>query len=135
MSTFTVIALLCVIGVLLSAMFLAYKYTHPRKLSKERQKFFYNQLWKIQGYADAKMIIVDIDKWYHKVLQEIWNSGDFGTILKSQPREIGNIQKIRDLHKLRNTLVHDFREFDKKILATKAYEYVQEAQKLLQTVS
>jgi hypothetical protein len=69
--------------------------------------------------TDAKALIIDLDKLYHKILLGIGHEGDFGSILKSEPREIGDIGKIWELHKIRNKLVHDFSTFDEVFLKKK----------------
>jgi uncharacterized protein YutE (UPF0331/DUF86 family) len=61
--------------------------------------------------------------------------GTFGEILKSKPREIDDLNKIWELHKLRNKLVHDFDLLDDIILTKKSKEYQKEFEKLLKKVS
>lgn len=67
--------------------------------------------------------IIQYDKIYHHTLKELWYSGSFGEILKRNPREIKNIQDIWDLHKLRNSLVHDLKNWDENILRKQAESY------------
>lgn len=51
--------------------------------------------------------IIDYDKLYHKILLKAWYQWTFWDILKSKPKEIQNINKIWNLHKIRNHLVHE----------------------------
>jgi uncharacterized protein YutE (UPF0331/DUF86 family) len=51
--------------------------------------------------------------------------------LKLEPKEISDINKIWELHKLRNKLVHDFDLLDDGILNKKAEEYKGEIERLL----
>jgi hypothetical protein len=55
--------------------------------------------------------------------------------LKQKPKEIKNIAKIWELHKIRNKLVHDFDYFDEKLLIQKNKEYFLEIKNLLDYVS
>ena len=61
----------------------------------------------------------------------MWYEGNFWEILKLNPEEIKNINKIWELHKLRNKLVHDFDLLEEVILNRKSKEYKQEILKLL----
>lgn len=51
--------------------------------------------------------IIDYDKLYHKILLKAWYKWAFWDILKSHPKEIKNLNKIWELHKVRNYLVHE----------------------------
>jgi hypothetical protein len=55
--------------------------------------------------------------------------------LKSEPREIGDINKIWNLHKVRNKLVHDFNTHSEDFLRRNADEYKMEVEILLRKVS
>lgn len=136
MNLITLFLILIPLSVICWWVYLAYKYTHPRKLSGEKAHFFVWTYKKIVGNtSDSKALIIDLDKLYHKVLLWIWHNGDFGSILKSEPREIGDINKIWELHKLRNKLVHDFHVHEDGFLRKQADEYKKEVQKLLEKVS
>lgn len=67
--------------------------------------------------------IIQYDKIYHHTLKKLGYQGSFGEILKRNPREIKNIETIWELHKLRNSLVHELRERDEKILQKQAQRY------------
>jgi uncharacterized protein YutE (UPF0331/DUF86 family) len=51
--------------------------------------------------------------------------------LKLEPSEIVDLQKIWELHKLRNKLVHDFDLLSEKILKQKSKDYINEFNKLI----
>ena len=51
--------------------------------------------------------IIDYDKLYHKILLKAWYKGNFWDILKKNPSQIWDINKIWKLHKVRNELVHE----------------------------
>ena len=70
-----------------------------------------------------KVQIIECDKIYHHILKDLWYSGSFGEILKRRPKEISDLDQIWDLHKLRNSLVHELKERDQKYLERLANEY------------
>ena len=47
-------------------------------------------------------------------------------MIKLEPNEIWNINKVWELHKLRNKLVHDFDLIDEKVLQKAENEYFRE---------
>lgn len=102
-----------------------------KKLSKEKIKDFEKKLKQINTNISSKEKIIDSDKLYHKILQEAWYSWDFWEILKQKPLIINDLDKIWELHKIRNKLVHDFDQFDERVLLTKSNEFVKEIEKLL----
>lgn len=102
-----------------------------KKLSKEKIKDFEKKLKQINTNISSKEKIIDSDKLYHKILQEAWYNWDFWEILKQKPLIINDLDKIWELHKIRNKLVHDFDQFDERVLLTKSNEFVKEIEKLL----
>jgi hypothetical protein len=54
--------------------------------------------------------------------------------LKSEPKVILNINKIWELHKLRNQLVHNFDLISNDILKKKALEYEKNISELLKII-
>ena len=56
----------------------------------------------------------------------MWYDWNFWDILKLEPNEIWNINKVWELHKLRNKLVHDFDLIDEKVLQKAENEYFRE---------
>lgn len=102
-----------------------------KKLSKEKIKYFQKKLKQIGANISSKEKIIDSDKLYHKILQEAWYNWDFWEILKQKPIIIWDLDKIWELHKIRNKLVHDFDQFDERLLLTKSNEFVKEIEKLL----
>ena len=129
------IILLTVLFIVIFGILLVIKFSKSRGVSGEKKVFFEKNLRKISVDVDKKHKIIDLDKLYHKLLLEIWHEGTFGDILKSEPREIDNLNKIWELHKLRNKLVHDFDLLDERILTRKSIEYQKEFEKLLKKVS
>ncbi|MCP4523607.1 MAG: hypothetical protein GY828_05320 [Candidatus Gracilibacteria bacterium] len=108
------------------------KFSGKRKLNPTKHKHFQVLLRRINKSLSSKEKIVDMDKLYHKVLLEIGYQGTFGEILKGVPNEISDINKVWEIHKLRNKLVHDFDNHDEKYLRKKANEYTRELEKLLE---
>ncbi len=129
------IILFLVLLIIIFWFYLIIKFSKNRKLPDNKRQFFVRNLKKISGGIDRKHQIIDFDKLYHKLLLEIWHEWSFGDILKSKPREIDNLNKIWELHKLRNKLVHDFDLLEEVILIKKAKEYEKELVKLLKKVS
>jgi uncharacterized protein YutE (UPF0331/DUF86 family) len=71
---------------------------------------------------------------YHKILQELGYRGNFGDILKRNPPEIEDTQKIWQLHKLRNTLVHEMIS-PKENLEKLSQEYRKTIEEFLQKIT
>jgi len=107
------------------------KFSKKRKLDSKQLQHFKTLLQKIQRGVSTKEKIVDMDKLYHKILHALWYSGTFGEILKAEPNEIWDIQKIWDLHKLRNKLVHEFDNHSEKYLREAERDYKKQVQVLL----
>lgn len=107
------------------------KFTKKKTLNKLQKSNLKKLLKEINLTKENRQKIIDYDKLYHKILREMWYDWDFGSILKTNPKEIKNIDKIWDLHRLRNKLVHDFEYFWKELLSKGAKEYKTEIEKLL----
>lgn len=122
--------IILVILVLLYATFWFIKL--KRKRLSESKKNFLNWLLKeIEKQKNTRQEIIDYDKLYHRILKELWYKGDFWNILKSNPKEISDINKIWDLHKFRNKLVHDFDNFSENVIIKSSNDYKLEIKKLL----
>lgn len=106
-----------------------------KKLSKEKIKDFEKKLKQINANISPKEKIIDSDKLYHKILQEVWYNWDFWEILKQKPIIIWDLDKIWELHKVRNKLVHDFDNHAETFLRDKSKEYFKEIEKLLKKLS
>jgi hypothetical protein len=131
----TIILLLIPISVILWWIILAYKYSHPRKLPKAKLNFLLKEYKKILQNNNPKHSIIDIDKMYHKVLLQIWHKWSFWEVLKKEPKEIWDINKIWELHKIRNKLVHDFDAYKTNFLKQKRNEYKKEMETLFKKIS
>ncbi len=108
------------------AIFTVIRLSIKKKIPKQR-KAYLNKLFKdisIKNWSKEK--IIDYDKLYHKILIEMWYDWNFWDILKLEPNEIWNINKVWELHKLRNKLVHDFDLIDEKVLQKAENEYFRE---------
>lgn len=105
--------------------------SRKKKLTEEKKEYFKQLLKQIENQTEAKQKIIDYDKLYHKILLELWYKWDFWSILKISPMVISDIDKIWELHKFRNKLVHDFDLFNANILNKKENEYKTELEKLL----
>ena len=113
-------------------IFLLFKFRNKKKkISLTKITFLNKQLKKVIVNWSYKEQIIDIDKLYHKVLVEGWYNWTFWEILKSEAREIWNLNKIWELHKLRNKLVHDFDTSSETVLKNKSLEYKNEFNKLI----
>lgn len=128
MSLFLVIIILLVLWVFFLVFFLWKK----KKLWEGRRKYFLQILSKVKKNSSSKSKIIDYDKLYHNILKDIWYKWTFWEILKSNPKVIININKIWELHKLRNKLVHEFDEHES--LDSKAIEYEKEIKNLFNDV-
>lgn len=123
--------IIIVVFVLLVWIFLIFKFKKTYTISKQKKEFFNQQLKKIINLNSYKEQIIDIDKLYHKILLEAGYNWTFWEILKSKPSEIWNINNIWELHKIRNTLVHDFDSSSEQNLKEKVNNYILETKKIL----
>jgi len=123
-----VIFIMCIISVWI---FLGLNFKKKYRISDYKRKYFYSQLESISSYNSYKWQIIDLDKLYHKILLEAWYFWSFWEILKQEPSEIENINKIWELHKIRNSIVHDFTPTFENVLKEKSIDYENEIKKLL----
>lgn len=126
MNLYIYILILFFISLFSYAIFTVIRLSIKKKIPKQR-KAYLNKLFKdisIKNWSKEK--IIDYDKLYHKILIEMWYDWNFWDILKLEPNEIWNINKVWELHKLRNKLVHDFDLIDEKVLQKAENEYFKE---------
>lgn len=127
-----IVILLVILAVLYFAFF---KLKNKNKFSAEKIKDFQKKLKQIGSNISSKEKIIDADKLYHKILQETWYIGDFWSILKQKPMIICDLDKIWELHKVRNKLVHDFDNYTETFLRDTSKEYIIQIEKLLKKIS
>ena len=120
---------------LILAIFLLFIFRNKKKKLTSKQKKEIIKLFnKIKKSSSNKEKIIDFDKLYHKILQELWYSWSFGEILKKEPKEVLNLNKIWELHKLRNNLVHSFDWEKEDFLEKKQKEYIKEINLILKNI-
>ncbi len=126
------ILLVVFIIIIIFIFFLVYIYSRKSVLSDFDKKDLFNKYKKIlNSNISYKEKIIDFDKLFHLILQKIGYIWSFWDILKQNPKEIININKIWELHKLRNKLVHDFDLLSDSILRKKVREYEYEIKRIL----
>lgn len=116
-------------------LLLFFKFSRKKKLPKEKVKYFKKITKNNLLIKSEKEKLINSDKIYHKILLELSYNWTFWEILKKKPKEISNINKIWELHKIRNKLVHDFDLFDEKVLFNKNKDYELEINNILNYVS
>lgn len=114
------------ISIISYSIFTVIKFSLKKKIPKEKKDYLNKLLRDISSKNWGKEKIIDYDKLYHKILLEMWYNWTFWEILKMEPNEIWNINKVWELHKLRNKLVHDFDFIDEKYLKKKENDYKDE---------
>ena len=129
------LSVLLFLGTLISWIFLVIKYSKKKTLSSEKVILFTKLLKRNMHQVSPKAKLIDYDKLYHKILNELGYWGSFWEALKLEPKEVTNIDKIWKLHKLRNKLVHDFDDYEERHLRRQASEYEKEIKKLLKWTS
>lgn len=92
--------------------------TIDKKVCKELVCF----VWKANKLS-PKQQVIEYDKIYHHTLKKLWYDGTFGEILKAKPKEIKNLNEIWELHKFRNTLVHELRDLDERFILKQGKRY------------
>ena len=107
------------------------KFSKKKKLSEADKKELKNIFKNMKVNKSDKEKLIDYDKLYHKILQQFWYTWTFWEILKTKPNEIWNLNKVWELHKLRNKLVHDVDEEIKENLFLKVKEYEKEIEIIL----
>ena len=117
------------------ALFLLFIFRNKKKkLTSSQKKEIITFFNKIKKFRSNKEKIIDFDKLYHRILKDLWYKWSFGEILKKEPKEILNLNKIWELHKLRNNLVHQFNWEKEDFLEKKSKEYIKEIQKILKNI-
>lgn len=107
------------------------KFSKKKKLSEADKKELKNIFKNMKVNKSDKEKLIDYDKLYHKILQRFWYNWTFWEILKTKPNEIWNLNRVWELHKLRNKLVHDVDEKIKENLSLKTKEYEKEIEIIL----
>lgn len=109
-----------------------FKFKFKKKISKEIYDLYMKKIRFLENpkFSNREKII-EIDKYFHIILKEAWYVWDFWAILKKEPKVVNDLNKIWELHKLRNTLVHDTKDFEDKFLRNKRKDYEKELEKLL----
>lgn len=105
-----------------------------RKITKKQCK---NSICYIDRASNmpAKQAIIEYDKIYHHILKDLGYSGSFGQILKRNPREISQLNDVWEVHKLRNSLVHEMRDHDSEYLERMKQRYKKLSLALLDSVT
>lgn len=112
-------------------IFVFLKFSKKKKLSKYDKKEILKNFKKIKSLYSFKEKMVDYDKLYYFILKKIWYKWSFWEILKSEPKHIKDLNKIWELHKIRNKLVHDFSDISENDLKKKVKEYEKEIEYFL----
>lgn len=123
--------LIIFIVIIIIWIYLIFKFSKTKyKITTNKLIFLNKQLKRIVVNGSYKEQIIDMDKLYHKILLEWWYNWTFWEILKSKPSEISDLNKIWELHKLRNKLVHDFDILSVQILKNNSNNYKNEIKRL-----
>ena len=125
-----------VVIIILGWIYLIFFFKWHKKLSKNRIDYYKSIVIKTQNsQISSKEKIVTYDKIYHNILKETGYEWNFWEILKKKPSVIKDINKIWELHKLRNVLVHEIESSDEKKLISQWISYKGEILKLLKELS
>lgn len=125
-----------VIIVILIWIYLIFFYKWQKKIPKNKIDYYKNIVLKTQNsQISSKEKIVTYDKIYHNILKETGYEWNFWEILKKKPSVIKDINKIWELHKLRNVLVHEIESSEEKKLISQWNSYKDEILKLLKWLS
>lgn len=120
--------------IVLALIFLFIFRNKKKKLTTSQKKEITRFFNKIKKSKSNKEKIIDFDKLFHKILIELWYKWNFWEILKKEPKEVININKIWELHKLRNNLVHQFNNEKDDFLEKKVKEYIKEINLILKNI-
>ncbi len=103
-------------------------------INKKQCKELVCFVWKAEKLS-PKQQMIEYDKIYHHTLKKLWYEGTFWEILKSNPKEIRNINEVWELHKFRNTLVHDLRDIDDRYIVKQGKKYKSVVETFVQQVT
>ena len=121
-----------------AVLYFFYRYYSIKKarLSKDQVQFFSKKREEIQNSKSSpKEKVIDYDKLYHKILLAAGYKWNFWEILKSEPLSVQDLNTIWHLHKVRNTLVHEFDAPKNISLVQTAHNYGKEVIKLLRELA
>lgn len=120
------IILICILFFLWTIYFwiwLIKKYS-KESLSKADRIELKNKFKETKKLKSLKEKMIFYDKLMHNILLKLWYKGTFWEILKQKPIQIENLNKVWELHKIRNKLVHELdseiENLEKKLIE---YEY------------
>lgn len=121
------------LSILSIGFYLSFFYKKRKKISHENIIKFRKILKEILNnkLKSNKEKILDLDKLYHKILLSVQYNWTFGEILKQNPNLVKNIDKVWELHKLRNKIAHEFYEIEETLLINKVKEYTYEINEIL----
>jgi len=127
--------MICIIWIIILALIILFIFRNKKKkLTTSQKKEITRFFNKIKKSKSNKEKIIDFDKLFHKILIELWYKWNFWEILKKEPKEVININKIWELHKLRNNLVHQFNNEKDDFLEKKVKEYIKEINLILKNI-
>ncbi len=127
MNWYEILAICAFVWIISFWVIVILRHSKKKKLDESKQKELKKLLKNINSIDNnPKQKIIDYDKLYHKILQELGYEGNFWEILKKEPNEIRDLDKVWKLHKLRNKLVHEFDLVTNATLNKKAEEYERE---------
>lgn len=122
--------------VVLAGLYLIFFYKWYKKLQKNRIYYYKDLVSKTDNsQISSKEKFITYDKLYHNILKETGYRWSFWEILKKKPSVINDINKIWELHKLRNKLVHDMDSIDEQKLSRQSINYKDEIFELLDNLS
>lgn len=119
--------------ILILGIYLSFFYQKKKKITSENLLKFQKLLSNINNdkLKSNKEKILDLDKLYHKILLSVQYNWTFWEILKQKPNIIKDIDKVWELHKLRNKIAHEFSDLDNQFLENKVSEYLKEIKEIL----
>lgn len=121
-----------IVIIILIGIYLIFYYKGYKKLHKKRLDYYKSLVSKTNiEQTSLKEKIITYDKIYHNILKEAGYKWSFWEILKKKPSIIWDINKIWELHKSRNKLVHDIDNIDDRKLIKQWIDYKDEILKLL----
>ena len=107
-----------------------------RKISRMKSKNYQKKISKIAcARCSSKEQIINLDIILHNILLDLGYKWTVWEILKQSPEYIVNINKIWEVHKIRNNLVHNLdNDYSEKFLRLKLAEFVKEIKILLKNI-
>jgi hypothetical protein len=126
----TLIIGFCLAIIVLGALVLIFLRPARKSLSSQRIRYFQSEIRGCKKLSPTERIM-RYDAILHFILEDYGYSGTVGDQLKAKPTMIGDLDRMWDLHKLRNHLAHEMKPIAHHVLESRSKLFEKELLRLL----